>query len=51
MRFVWTIGRFTVFDFTIFRIDEETDPDVIVVHHHEDDESDGPEDTIFGKGN
>ena len=53
MRFVWTIGRLTIFDFTLFRIDEETDPDVLVVHHHhEDDEgnNDGP-DSIFGKGN
>lgn len=52
MRFLLTIGRVTIFDFTLFRIDDGTEnPDVIVVHHHEDegnDENDGPD--LFGKG-
>jgi hypothetical protein len=55
MRFLLTLGRVTVFDFTLFRIDEPIpQPDVVVVHHHNDedgnDETDGPGD-IFGKGN
>lgn len=52
MRFLFTIGRMTVFDFKIFEIDDEAteQPDVIVVHHHEE-EDEGPEDNIFGKGN
>lgn len=52
MRFLLTIGRVTIFDFTLFRIDDETiteEPDVIVVHHHDPDD-DEPGD-IFGKGN
>jgi len=52
MRFLLTIGRFTIFDFTLFRIDDNEvieQPDVIVVHHHEEDDESGPED-IFGKG-
>ncbi len=53
MRFLFTVGRVTIFDFTLFRIDDPIpDPDVVVVHHHEaddDDENDGPGD-IFGKG-
>lgn len=52
MRFLLTIGRVTIFDFTLFRIDEETEPDVIVVHHHEDDDDDNNDGSgdIFGKG-
>lgn len=52
MRFLFTIGRMTIFDFKLFEIDDNEiveQPDVIVVHHHEE-EDDGPED-IFGKGN
>lgn len=52
MRFLLTMGRVTIFDFTLFRIEEPPkEPDVIVVHHHEegDDENEGPGD-IFGKG-
>jgi hypothetical protein len=42
----------TLFDFTLFRIDEpQEDPDVVVVHHYNDDEDeekpDGPGD-MFG---
>jgi hypothetical protein len=55
MRFVLTIGRMTLFDFTLFRIEEVTpmdDPDVVVVHHYNDgeddeDKPDGPD--LFGK--
>lgn len=54
MRFVWTIGRLTLIDFSFFRIeDTEEDPDVVVVHHYNnegDDENDGP-DLFGGKGN
>jgi hypothetical protein len=51
MRFLFTMGRLTVFDFKLFEIDvtADVDPDVIVVHHHEEDETEGPED-LFGKG-
>lgn len=41
MRFLWTIGPLTVFDFTLFHIDTnviESD-DVVVVHHYHDSES------------
>lgn len=50
MRFVLTFGRFTLFDFTMFRIEEEED--VVVVHHHySDDEEDKPEGPdMFGGG-
>lgn len=53
MRFLFTIGRVTIIDFTLFRIDDPIDdPDVVVVHHHntddDGDESDGPD--LFGKG-
>lgn len=56
MRFVFTIGRMTLIDFTFFRIDEPVltdDPDVVVVHHYNDEEQDdedkpdGPD--LFGK--
>lgn len=50
MRFVWTIGRLTLFDFTLFRIDEPNEePDVVVVHHYNDEE-DKPNDEpdMFG---
>lgn len=53
MRLLLTIGRMTIVDFSLFRIDEPVEePDVIVVHHHtdDDDESDGP-DLFGGKGN
>ena len=56
MRLVLTLGRMTVFDFTLFAINEDNisnDPDVVVVHHYNDDEDeehkDGPDD-LFGKG-
>jgi len=51
MRFLFTTGRFIIFDFKLFEIDdpEPDPPDVIVVHHHEEEEDEGP-DTIFGKG-
>lgn len=51
MRFLFTMGRMTIFDFKLFEIDNETNeqPDVIVVHHHEEeDEDDGPD--LFGTG-
>jgi hypothetical protein len=54
MRFLFTIGRLTLFDFKLFEIeDDQTEqPDVIVVHHHEtEEEDDGPPGGIFGKGN
>jgi hypothetical protein len=48
MRFIWTIGRVTLIDFTIFEIqDKEIEEEVIVLHHHAADEDDGP-DNIFG---
>ena len=53
MRLVFTIGRMTLIDISLFAIQEvETDPDVVVVHHYNDDEEDtkkpdGPED-LFG---
>lgn len=52
MRFIFTIGRVTIFDFTLFHIGElEDKPDVVVVHHYDDDEDkpepDGPD--LFGK--
>jgi hypothetical protein len=51
MRFVLTIGRLTMFDFTLFEIkDRLADPDVVVVHHYdgsEDESPDGPRD-MFG---
>lgn len=55
MRFLFTLGRMTVFDFTLFRIEEVTgDPDVVVVHHYnegdEEDKPDGPGDLFGGKG-
>lgn len=54
MRLLLTIGRMTIVDVSLFRIDEPVEePDVIVVHHHtddDDDESDGP-DLFGGKGN
>lgn len=49
MRFVWTIGRLTIFDFTLFKVDEPSEnADVVVVHHYNDDEEkpDGPD--LFG---
>ena len=53
MRFLLTLGRVTIVDFTLFRIDDPIEePDVIVVHHHETDEEEednGPGD-IFGNG-
>lgn len=49
MRFVWTIGRLTLFDFTLFRIDEvEGEPDVVVVHHYNDEEEKPDEPDMFG---
>lgn len=52
MRFVFTLGRMTVFDFSLFRIDEaEKDADVVVVHHQytDGDEEDKPDSgDIFG---
>ena len=49
MRFQFTIGRFVVFDFTLFEISATEDEDVVVVRHHyvQDDENDGPGD-LFG---
>lgn len=51
MRFLLTFGRLTLFDFTLFRIDDpHDDSDVVVVHHYQDDEDeekpDGPD--LFG---
>lgn len=49
MRFLFTIGRLVVWDFTLFEIkDEAEEPDVIVVHHHEEDDNGEPD--LFGKG-
>jgi hypothetical protein len=57
MRLVFTLGRMTVFDFTLFDINDgvTNDPDVVVVHHYNDDEdedhtNDGPDDLFGGKG-
>lgn len=52
MRFLITLGRVTVIDFTLFRIDDPIDaPDVVVVHHHNlEEDEDGPEDDLFGRG-
>jgi hypothetical protein len=58
MRFVLTMGRMTLFDFTLFQIQDDItqidNPDVVVVHHYNDpdddgeDKPDGPTD-FFGK--
>lgn len=50
MRFVWTIGRVTLIDFSLFKFEEDKEePDVVVVHHYKDEEEDnGPD--LFGKG-
>ena len=57
MRIVWTIGRMTVFDFTLFDINDgvASDPDVVVVHHFNDtddenEDKEGPNDDLFGRG-
>jgi hypothetical protein len=52
MRFIWTIGPLTIFDFTLFRVDvESSEEDVIVVRHYyegeeEEGQQDGPD--LFG---
>ena len=50
MRFLFTMGRLTIFNFVLFEIDDNPteEPDIVVVHHHDtdDDESDGPD--LFG---
>ena len=57
MRLVFTLGRMTIFDFTLFNIEDPVvteEPDVVVVHHYndneDDDKKDGPEEDLFGKG-
>lgn len=51
MRFLFTLGRVTIFDFTLFRIDDPIpEPDVVVVHHHTDDDDEPDPGDIFGKG-
>lgn len=50
MRFVFTMGRLVVFDFTLFRIIDD-EGQMVVVHHHIDDDEDESPDTgpdLFG---
>jgi hypothetical protein len=52
MRFTLVLGRFTVFDFTLFQINDPPDnPDVVVVHHYNDgDEEEKPDDMFGSRG-
>lgn len=50
MRFTFTIGRFVVYDFTLFEI-KPPDDSVTVIHHYqpdEDEEEDNGPGNIFG---
>lgn len=50
MRFLFTMGRLVVFDFRLFEIDDDSDPEVIVIRHDDDDNGDNDPGDLFGKG-
>lgn len=49
MRFIFTMGRVTIINITLFEVAEKIeDPDVVVVHHFNDDEDKPEPGDLFG---